>query len=116
MQIAIPQLIPMLAAGIASIVAYSNRPLFPAARNFEPHSWHRCQPPRARSFDDAANHFHQAGEALNLAANRLPNFFSSKQGLTAENPAVFGGGGLALNKSSTPSMHVRATCTWQRAK
>ena len=44
----------------------------------------------------AGEHFMQAGELFNLAANRLPNFYSSKQGLTNENPATFGGGGLAL--------------------
>jgi len=40
-----------------------------------------------------------AGEAFSLAANRLPHFYSSKQGLTDENPAVFGGGGLALTQA-----------------
>jgi hypothetical protein len=33
------------------------------------------------------------------AANNLPSFYSSKQGMTNENPAVFGGGGLALTNA-----------------
>ena len=46
--------------------------------------------------DAAIDAFRLAAEALSLAANRLPNFYSSKQGMTPENPAVFGGGGTAL--------------------
>lgn len=45
----------------------------------------------------AAARFALAAESFSLAANSLPNFFSSKQGMTNENPAVFGGGGLALS-------------------
>ena len=37
-------------------------------------------------------HLRAAGDALSQAANCLPQFYSSKQGMTNENPAVFGGG------------------------
>ena len=67
----------------------------------------RTPVPRARAcrlaataqLNAAGEAFLSAGECFALAANRLPHFFSSKQGLTDENPAVFGGGGLAFTNA-----------------
>jgi hypothetical protein len=41
----------------------------------------------------------QAGELTSSMASKLPNWYSSKQGLTCESPAVFGAGGLALSQA-----------------
>ena len=38
----------------------------------------------------------EAGELTADMASRLPNWYSSKEGLTGESPAVFGGCGMAL--------------------
>ena len=40
-----------------------------------------------------------AGEYLSKAACTLPNWYSSKEGLSGESPAVFGSGGTALTQA-----------------
>ena len=40
-----------------------------------------------------------AGAATSDVAERLPNWYSSKQGLTEENPTVFGSAGLGLEQA-----------------
>lgn len=39
------------------------------------------------------------GAATSDVAERLPNWYSSKQGLTEENPAVFGSAGMGLTQA-----------------
>ena len=50
----------------------------------------------AGSTIDAAQALTKAGDYLSKAACCLPNWYSSKEGLSGESPAVFGGGGTAL--------------------
>lgn len=40
-----------------------------------------------------------AGDLTSDMASKLPNWYSSKEGLTGESPAVFGGGGMALRQA-----------------
>ena len=43
--------------------------------------------------------FQRAGDLTSDMASKLPNWFSSKEGLTGESPAVFGAGGMALRQA-----------------
>ena len=45
--------------------------------------------------------FITAGELTSDMASKLPNWYSSKEGLTGESPAVFGGCGMALIQAGT---------------
>ena len=50
----------------------------------------------APRFVEAGEAIRAAGAATSDVAERLPNWYSSKQGLTEENPTVFGSAGLGL--------------------
>ena len=50
----------------------------------------------APNFGAAGEAIRSAGAATSDVAERLPNWYSSKQGLTEENPTVFGSAGLGL--------------------
>lgn len=45
--------------------------------------------------------FITAGELTSDMASKLPNWYSSKEGLTGESPAVFGGCGMSLVQAGT---------------
>ena len=47
-------------------------------------------------FAEAGEAIRAAGAATSDVAERLPNWYSSKQGLTEESPAVFGTAGMGL--------------------
>ena len=49
----------------------------------------------------------EAGDCLSRAACCLPNWYSSKEGLTGESPAVFGGAGTALCQAGEGLVLVR---------
>ena len=74
--------------------------------------------PRRDQLTAAGEAFLVAGEALSEAANRLPHFYSSKQGLTDENPAVFGGGGQGLTQAGEALLASDAAedCAVSRAR
>ena len=50
----------------------------------------------APRFVEAGEAIRAAGAATSDVAERLPNWYSSKQGLTEESPAVFGTAGMGL--------------------
>ena len=50
-------------------------------------------------FVEAGEAIRAAGAATSDVAERLPNWYSSKQGLTEENPTVFGSAGLGLEQA-----------------
>ena len=50
----------------------------------------------APNFGAAGEAIRAAGAATSDVAERLPNWYSSKQGLTEESPAVFGTAGMGL--------------------
>ena len=53
----------------------------------------------APRFVEAGEAIRAAGAATSDVAERLPNWYSSKQGLTEENPTVFGSAGLGLEQA-----------------
>ena len=53
----------------------------------------------APNFGAAGEAIRAAGAATSDVAERLPNWYSSKQGLTEENPTVFGSAGLGLEQA-----------------
>ena len=56
-----------------------------------------CCTAMAPRFVEAGEAIRAAGAATSDVAERLPNWYSSKQGLTEENPTVFGSAGLGLS-------------------
>ena len=55
-----------------------------------------CCTAMAPRFVEAGEAIRAAGAATSDVAERLPNWYSSKQGLTEESPAVFGTAGMGL--------------------
>ena len=58
-----------------------------------------CCTAMAPRFVEAGEAIRAAGAATSDVAERLPNWYSSKQGLTEENPTVFGSAGLGLEQA-----------------
>lgn len=59
----------------------------------------RSEPPSKQTqqeYIQVGTHLVDAGECISKAACILPNWYSSKEGLTGESPAVFGSAGTAL--------------------
>jgi hypothetical protein len=55
--------------------------------------------------------FIRAGTCLSEAACILPNWYSSKEGLTGECPAVFGGAGTALTTAGQAMLKLKCVGT-----
>lgn len=58
----------------------------------------------------------QAGDLTSDMASKLPNWYSSKEGLTGESPAVFGGCGMALTQAGHSLQGVQGAMTVNTAE